>query len=128
MGFTLFCYVSCKLMWQVELTHMICFSFHLWQANGRSNSTSDLPKDPKLLSEVVLNLQKQVQEKDDALRDISEKLSRKSEECESLMEERDIMRSKNSFDLQQVQQKSETVIIMILMVLLWSWIYAAHSD
>lgn len=34
--------------------------------------------------------------------DISEKLSRKSEECESLMEERDMMRSKSSFDLQQV--------------------------
>jgi len=51
---------------------------------------------------MVLNLQKQVQEKDDTLGDISEKLSHKSEECESLMEERDIMRSKNSFDLQQV--------------------------
>lgn len=34
--------------------------------------------------------------------DISDKLSRKSEECESLMEERDMMRSKSSFDLQQV--------------------------
>ena len=55
---------------------------------------------------MVLNLQKQVQEKDDTLRDISEKLSRKSEECESLMEERDIMRSKSSFDLQQVGLKS----------------------
>ena len=51
---------------------------------------------------MVLNLQKQVQEKDDALTDISEKLSRKSEECESLVEERDIIRSKSSFDLQQV--------------------------
>lgn len=51
---------------------------------------------------MVLNLQKQVQEKDDTLRDISDKLSHKSEECESLMEERDIMRSKSSFDLQQV--------------------------
>lgn len=49
-----------------------------------------------------MNLQKQVQEKDDALMDISEKLSRKSEECESLVEERDMMRSKSSFDLQQV--------------------------
>lgn len=51
---------------------------------------------------MVLNLQKQVQEKDDALTDISEKLSRKSEECESLVEERDMIRSKSSFDLQQV--------------------------
>lgn len=63
---------------------------------------SDLPKDAKLLSEMVLNLQKQVQEKDDALMDISDKLSRKSEECESLVEERDMMRSKSSYDLQQV--------------------------
>ena len=54
----------------------------------------------------MVNLQKQVQEKDDTLRDISEKLSRKSEECESLMEERDIMRSKSSFDLRQVGLKS----------------------
>ena len=45
-----------------------------------------------------MNLQKQVQEKDDALMDISEK----PEECESLVEERDMMRSKSSFDLQQV--------------------------
>lgn len=52
---------------------------------------------------MVLNLQKEVQEKDDALMEISEKLSRKSEECESLMEERDIMRNKSSFDLQQVR-------------------------
>ena len=51
---------------------------------------------------MVMNLQKQVQEKDDALMDISEKLSRKSEECESLVEERDMIRSKSSFDLQQV--------------------------
>lgn len=51
---------------------------------------------------MVMNLQKQLQEKDDALRDISEKLSHKSEECETLMEERDIMRTRNSFDLQQV--------------------------
>lgn len=49
-----------------------------------------------------MNLQKQVQEKDDALMDISEKLSRKSEECESLVEEGDMIRSKSSFDLQQV--------------------------
>ena len=69
---------------------------------------------------MVLNLQKQVQEKDDALRDISEKLSRKSEECESLMEERDIMRSKNSFDLQQVQQKSETVVLILTWYYRWS--------
>ena len=72
----------------------------MWQASR--NSVSDLPKDAKLLSEMVLNLQKQVQEKDDVLMDISEKLSRKSEECESLVEERDMMRSKSSFDLQQV--------------------------
>ena len=52
---------------------------------------------------MVLNLQRQVQEKDDALMDISDKLSRKSEECESLVEERDMMRSKSSFDLQQVK-------------------------
>ena len=52
---------------------------------------------------MVLNLQKQVQEKDDALMDISDKLSRKSEECESLVEERDMIRSKSSFDLQQVE-------------------------
>ena len=51
---------------------------------------------------MVLNLQKQIQEKDDTLMDISDKLSRKSEECESLVEERDMMRSKSSFDLQQV--------------------------
>ena len=73
------------------------------QPNGSKNSGSELPNDPKLLAEMVLNLQKQVQEKDDALKGISEKLSRKSEECESLMEERDMMRSKNSFDLQQVR-------------------------
>ena len=80
-----------------------------------------MPKDPKLLSEMVFNLQRQVQEKDDALIDISEKLSRKSEECESLMEERDTMRSKNSFDLQQVQLKSKAVILMLMVhVLLWS--------
>lgn len=51
---------------------------------------------------MVVNLQKQVQEKDDTLRDLNVKLSRKSEECDSLMEERDTMRSKNSFALQQV--------------------------
>ena len=49
-----------------------------------------------------MNLQKQVQEKDDTLHDISDKLSRKSEECESLMEEHEMMRSKSLFDLQQV--------------------------
>ena len=65
---------------------------------------------------MVLNLQKQVQEKDDTLRDISEKLSHKSEECESLMEERDIMRSKNSFDLQQVWLNN--VEVQILMAVL----------
>lgn len=51
---------------------------------------------------MVVNLQKQLQEKDDTLRDLNVKLSRKSEECDSLMEERDTMRSKNSFALQQV--------------------------
>lgn len=51
---------------------------------------------------MVVNLQKKVQEKDDTLRDLNVKLSRKSEECDSLMEERDTMRSKNSFALQQV--------------------------
>lgn len=51
---------------------------------------------------MVMNLQKQVQEKDDTLRDISDKLSQKSEECESLMEEHEMMRNKSSFDLQQV--------------------------
>ena len=54
------------------------------------------------MSEMVVNLQKKVQEKDDTLRDLNVKLSRKSEECDSLMEERDTMRSKNSFALQQV--------------------------
>ena len=72
------------------------------QTNGRTNSNPELPKDPKILTEMVMNLQKQVQEKDDTLRDISDKLSRKSEECESLMEEHEMMRSKSSFDLQQV--------------------------
>jgi len=58
---------------------------------------------------MVLNLQKQVQEKDDALMDISDKLSRKSEECESLVEERDMMRSKSSFDLQQVTEDQDAL-------------------
>lgn len=83
-----------KLFWQIYQW------LNSWQASR--NSVSDLPKDAKLLSEMVLNLQKQVQEKDDALMAISEKLSRKSEECESLVEERDMIRSKSSFDLQQV--------------------------
>ena len=54
------------------------------------------------MNEMVVNLQKQLQEKDDTLRDLNVKLSRKSEECDSLMEERDTMRSTNSFALQQV--------------------------
>ena len=77
---------------------------------------SDLPKDAKLLSEMVLNLQKQVQEKDDALMDISDKLSRKSEECESLVEERDIVRSKSSFDLQQVRTSVLSISVSIFNV------------
>ena len=64
---------------------------------------------------MVLNLQKEVQEKDNSLTDISEKLSRKSEECESLMEERDIMRTKSSFDLQQVSI-SESVLITVICI------------
>ncbi|XP_068679953.1 GRIP and coiled-coil domain-containing protein 2-like [Montipora foliosa] len=79
------------------------------KSNGRNNSTSELPKDPKILSEMVLNLQKQIQEKDDAFREMSEKLSRKSEECESLLEERDIMRSKNSFALQQITEDQDAL-------------------
>ena len=65
----------------------------------------------------MLNLQKQVQEKDDALRDISDKLSRKSEEYESLMEERDIMRSKSSFDLQQVQLNGTRSFFFLILIL-----------
>ena len=49
-----------------------------------------------------MNLQKQIQEKDEALAQMSEKLSVKSEECDNLMEERFIVRRKSSFDLQQV--------------------------
>lgn len=75
------------------------------QPNGSKNSGSELPNDPTLLTEMVLNLQKQIQEKDDALKGINEKLSRKSEECESLIEERDMMRSKNTYDLQQVRSQ-----------------------
>ena len=51
----------------------------------------------------MLNLQRQIQEKDDALKEVIDKLSLKSEECETLMEEREVMRSKSSFDLQQVR-------------------------
>lgn len=65
---------------------------------------------------MVMNLQQQLQEKDDALRDISEKLSHKSEECETLMEERDIMRTRNSFDLQQVHWNMALVIIIVIMM------------
>jgi len=65
---------------------------------------------------MVLNLQKQVQEKDDALVDISDKLSRKSEECESLVEERDIVRSKSSFDLQQVRTLVLSISVSIFNV------------
>lgn len=78
-----------------------CFLF-VAQTNGRTNSNPELPKDPKILTEMVMNLERQVQEKDDTLRDISDKLSRKSEECESLIEEHEMIRSKSSFDLQQV--------------------------
>lgn len=81
------------------------------QTNGRTNSNPELPKDPKILTEMVMNLQKQVQEKDDTLRDISDKLSRKSEECESLMEEHEIMRNKSSFDLQQVRTLYDAKIL-----------------
>lgn len=77
--------------------------------NGTKNSTTELPKDPKLLNEMVVNLQKQLQEKDDTLRDLNVKLSRKSEECDSLMEERDTMRSKNSFALQQVTEDQDAL-------------------
>ena len=73
---------------------------------------------------MVLNLQKQIQEKDDAVRDTSEKLSRKSEECESLLEERDIMRSKNSSALQQVGLKTTTETDKLLILPLLQFEFA----
>lgn len=85
-----------------EIVRYISCFLLVAQTNGRTNSNPELPKDPKILTEMVMNLQKQVQEKDDTLRDISDKLSQKSEECESLMEEHEMMRNKSSFDLQQV--------------------------
>ena len=72
----------------------------------------------------MLNLQKQIQEKDDAFRDTSEKLSRKSEECESLLEERDIMRSKNSSALQQVGLKTTTETDKLLILPLLQFEFA----
>ena len=72
----------------------------------------------------MLNLQKQIQEKDDAVRDTSEKLSRKSEECESLLEERDIMRSKNSSALQQVGLKTTTETDKLLILPLLQFEFA----
>lgn len=51
---------------------------------------------------MIVNLQKQLQERDQTLIEMNQKLAMKSEECDNLMEERDMLRNKNSFDLQQV--------------------------
>ena len=72
------------------------------QPGPRKKSDGDLPKDSKLLTEQIINLQKQVQDKDDALRDLNQKLAHKTEECNDLEEERNIVRRRTSIDLQKV--------------------------
>ncbi|XP_032230872.1 myosin-9 [Nematostella vectensis] len=50
----------------------------------------------------IARLQQQIAERDEALREMSIKFAKKSEECSDLLDERDAVRRRNSMDLQQV--------------------------
>lgn len=63
---------------------------------------SDLPNDPKILKAQILDLQTKLSGKEEALNELNQKLTRKSEECADLQDDMDTVRRRNSVDLQQV--------------------------